>query len=100
MMNRDGQGFPPRGMGRRGAGRGMMGRGGQGFQGRGMGRPGSDMAPPPDVARPGSPMPPKDEDAVRPMPPMQRRGMGRRGRDLPEPEAVEPGQRRPGRRVD
>ena len=134
MMGRGGQGFQGRGMGRpgpgmppppdvarpdppmppededvvrlmppmqrRGMGRWGQGRGMTGGWGRGMGRPGPGMAPPPDVARPGPPMPPEDEDAVRPMPPMQRRGMGRRGRDLPEPEAIEPGPRGSGRRVD
>ena len=97
-----------------------MGRGGQGFQPRGMGRPDPDMPPPPDVRpflqrspedviRPVPPMqrrgmggrerdlPEPKEDVVRPM---QRRGMGRRGQDLPEPETVEPEPRRLRRRVD
>ena len=69
-----------------------MGQWGQGFQGRGMNRPGLGM-PPPDVR----PLPPNspEEDVLVPTPPMQRRGMGRRGRDLPEPNAPEPGPRGP-----
>jgi hypothetical protein len=86
MMGRGGQGFPPRGMGRMGQGGGMGGGRNRGFQGRGMGRRGSAMPPPPDVR----PFPQRSpEDVIRSVPPMQRRGMGRRERDLPEPKEDE-----------
>jgi len=54
--------------------------------------------PQPDV----KPLPPDspEEDVSVPAPPMQRRGMGRRGRALQEPNAPEPGPRDPGRRID
>jgi len=60
-----------------------------------MGRRGPAMPPPPDVR----PFPQRSpEDVIRPVPPMQRRGMGRRERDLPEPkedeDVVRPMQRR------
>jgi len=114
-MGRWGRGFQGRGMGGWGRGlqgrgicpwgrgfqgRGMMGGVDRGFQGRGMSRRGLGMPLTPDV-RP-FPQNPPQEDVLRPAPPMQRRGMGRRGRALQEPNAPEPGprRRRPGRRVD
>jgi len=59
-----------------------------------MGRPGPAIPPPPDVR----PFPQRSpEDVIRPVPPMQRRGTGRRG-DLPEPkgdeDVIRPMQRR------
>ncbi len=96
-----GRGFQGRGMG--GWGRGFQGRGmggwGRGFQGRRMDRPGLGMPPSPDI-RPFPPDSPEGEDVLVPAPPVQRRGMGRRGRALQEPNAPEPGPRGPGRRFD
>ncbi len=95
IMSRGGQGFPSRGMGRMGQGGGMTGGRDRGFQGRGIDRRGPAMPPHPEVR----PFPQRSpEDVIRPVPPMQHRGMGRRERDLPEPnedeDVVRPMQRR------
>jgi len=70
----------------------------RGFRRRGVDWLDSGILRPPFGDKPGPDMPPRVMD--RRGRDFQRRGMGGRGWDIPEPEAPEPGLKRPGRWID